>query len=287
MPTRDNFSIEDNPEIASRNYRDVHYPMVLPVHSGTKAISKQFPLPASGDLLERISIRRGEVAGLASVSLFGRNTDVDLAAAEDIWDSGGTYPFVGTATSVAVVSTSTSDTAAGAGARIIQIYGLDGDYNMVTEELTLNGTTVVNSANAFLRIYHAKVISSGASGVNVGSILGSSPGFSIPVGAGQTSMAVYTVPAGKTAYVSKVVAAISNSTGATYTTVVLNARPFGTNSVNKVYQCNLYNAGTSALTRDFDAPIVVPEKTDIWFSAATSRNDTVVNVGIDMILVDG
>lgn len=284
---RDNFKLEDSPEIASRNYGDVHYPLVKIAHSKTKEASRQFPLPASSDLLERIYIRRGEVAGIESLQKFGRNIDVDSGGEEDIWDGGSAYTFPTTATVIPVFSSSTSDTAGGAGARTVRITGLDADYNEIEEDVDLSGTTPVNTANSFLRVYRARVVDVGAGGTNIGIIFGTAPAFQIRPGAGQTNMAIYTVPAGKTGYITKISASCRNDVGTASVEVHMNLREYETGANNHKFYADLYTAGTSTLIRDFDAPIVVPEKSDVWFTATTSRNDTFVNVSFDMVLCGG
>lgn len=279
---------EDLPVAALPGSDGQNYVRVIPVNGNLRDATRQFPLPVSGDLLERISIRRGEVAGYSSVQKFGRNLDIGSASPEVIWDGGGyPYDFPAVAVSTPVVSTSTLDTSGGAGARVVEITGLDANYVVVVEEVELNGTTPVNTINEFLRIYRARVVQAGTTGVNQGDILITAPPARILAGEGQTNMAIYSVAAGHTGYVTAVQVDAANIVGAAYVSVTMKIRDGETGCINTKFHTELKTDGTSSVIRSFSAPIVLPPKTDVWFEASTSRNSTVVNVSFDMIIVGG
>ena len=71
-----------------------------------------------------------------------------------------------------VTSSSANDdgSPAGTGAQIIRILGLDADYNRIYEDVVLNGTTIVITANKFLRVFSAFVKTAGTGLVNAGDI---------------------------------------------------------------------------------------------------------------------
>ncbi len=50
---------------------------------------KDFIYTAS--LTSMLEIAKGNVPGHSTVNKFGRNTDIDTAAKEDIWDGGGLW----------------------------------------------------------------------------------------------------------------------------------------------------------------------------------------------------
>jgi hypothetical protein len=102
------------------------------------------------------------------------------------------------------------------GCRKIVIFGLDGNYAPISEEVSLNGQTIVTTAKSFLRVFGASCSNVGTSLVNLGDIhmvktgtggtyTTGAPGTltsaicKILVGYGTSGNGMYTVPAGKTA----------------------------------------------------------------------------------------
>jgi len=69
-----------------------------------------------------------------------------------------------------VISSSAADAAAGTGARTIEIYGMDYDGNPLTEIVTMNGQTAVQTANTFWRVFAGKVQTAGTGRKNAGDI---------------------------------------------------------------------------------------------------------------------
>ena len=165
-------------------------------------------LRTSGDTFSwAINISAGNVDGVSYVEKFGMNTDVD-ANKETIWDGGDIYTYIATAETVTVTSSSGSDSAAGTGARTVEVQGLNSSYEVVTETLTVGGAS---GTVEFLRVFRARVITAGTDGVNAGNVsvtsddtstvlakIGVDGTGSNAAGRGQTFMALYTIPAGKT-----------------------------------------------------------------------------------------
>lgn len=69
-----------------------------------------------------------------------------------------------------VSSSNANDAAAGTGARIITIFGVDKNYNRISEDVTLNGQTKVTSAKKFLRVFALLVKTAGTGLVNAGDL---------------------------------------------------------------------------------------------------------------------
>lgn len=152
-----------------------------------------------------LEVARGRIAKHALVRILGINADVDVGE-EDVVAFGGDQPWYASAQSLEAVSSSTDDTnSAGTGARSIRITGLNGSHAAITEDVNLNGTTAVALSNTYIGDVRAKMLTSGSGFVNAGdvTIRIASAGATVaqmPTGRGQTLAAVYTVPAGKTAY---------------------------------------------------------------------------------------
>jgi hypothetical protein len=88
----------------------------------------------------------------------------------DIWTDGGIYVFLTAAETLKVFSSSTNDTSAGTGARTLIILGLDANFDTITEFVTLNGTTAVNTSQSFMRVNGVLCLSAGSGGENEGTI---------------------------------------------------------------------------------------------------------------------
>ena len=231
-----------------------------------------------GSMYNEINIAAGLTPGYANVHKFGA-VYTTSSAYDTVWSKGGAYAFPTGASVVTVVSGSDTDSdTANTGAETITIQGLDGSYNEVEETLSLNGETDVTGNQQFLRVHRAFI----ASGVtNVGEIdikHGSDVVCYISAGMGQTQVAYYTVPAGKTAYL-KSFAATQNKNQEN--SVRMFQRPFG--GVFRVAsELNLYGSNMHTL---FTIPVKFTEKTDIDVRSYTGSNCT-VSAMFDMLLVD-
>lgn len=125
----------------------------------------------------------------------GFNSDIDSGAAEDIAPTTVNLPATAAATTI--VSASASDTAAGTGARTVEVVGLDADYKMVSETAILNGATPVNLVIHYLRILSVEVLTVGSGGSNAGqlSVKQSSTVIAlVDTGLNRTTAAVFTMP---------------------------------------------------------------------------------------------
>ena len=165
-------------------------------------------VPGSADIDFYLAVAKGDFTGYSNVSKFGRNPSVKSADYETLWDGSNLYPWPTAAETLNVVSTDANDTSAGTGARTVEIEGLDSNWDVQTETVSMNGTTNVTTTNTFLRVYRVRVVTAGSTGVNEGTITCTNTTSSNVIGQislgssgfGQSLMALYTVPAGKTAY---------------------------------------------------------------------------------------
>lgn len=206
-----------------------------------------------------LDVAKGKIPGSSVVFLSGRNAAANtLVQPSTIWNVGGAYPWSawnGGANTIYLSSDSDSDD------DHIIINGLDQNYNMITANVKINGTSSVNTGNTkFYRINSAYYQDNGA--MNVGTInlrVGSSTGTivgRIDPTYGLTSMSIYTVPAGYTAFSVFGDFSVNKGEGAE-----LNARwRFPGGGFITVYAIELYETAYSA------APLIpgaIPEKTDI------------------------
>lgn len=234
-----------------------------------------------------LQVARGQVAYHKDVFKFGNNPDVG-ASLETIWAQGGLYSYPPTASVMTVSSSSTNDASAGTGARTVTVSGLDADYNEISELVTLNGQTPVNTTKSYLRVNRMIVRSAGSGGGNAGVIYTGTGTVTSGVpanvyalingiaGSNQTLMALWTVPAGYTAYLAQY--DVSNGTSSNTPAVcklILAVRPFG-----EVFQSKDVKSLTTGMhiEETFAVPQRIEEKSDIEVRAISSS----VSVSFDI-----
>ena len=275
----------------STNYVHPDEPNILNIHKAMDYNQAGQPLlRTTGSSYDwTINISAGDVDGTSYIEKFGMNTDVD-SNKETIWDGGDIYSYVSTAETVAVTSDSVNDAVAGSGARTVEIQGLDADYNIVLETLTVGGAA---GTTEFIRVFRAKVVTAGTSGINEGTISTTSSDTSTVLaqigidgtgsnaaGRGQTFMALYTVPAGKTAYLTQwTVGCGKQNTDAIATFL---ARPEGGAWNAK----DIITVSATTYAKDYKIPLQFTEKTDIEIRAYSSVNNSLVSSTFNLLLID-
>ena len=151
----------------------------------------------------KIAVAMDKIDGWEVSRKFGMNKAVNgSGTTEDCWPPGTVRVLPTTAAVAAVSSSSTDDDAApaGTGAWTVRVSGLDENLLEVSEDVTLNGTSAVNTTQTFLRINRAFVLTAGSNETNVGDISASVGGnlqAFIDSNEGQTQQAMLTVPADK------------------------------------------------------------------------------------------
>jgi hypothetical protein len=158
-----------------------------------------------------LAIALGLVADVSFIRKFGANRDIATGSVpESIWDGGGLYPWPSSAVALEVLSASTADDAAtGQGGWTLEVQGLDANWEMQTETVTLDGQVVVTIPGTWRRVFRARVVTAGTVGINSGIITirvagGGTTLAIVEAGVGQTTMAIYTIPAGYTGYVTRI-----------------------------------------------------------------------------------
>lgn len=293
----DNVTYKDANAI-SRTIRTTEQSTVHTPHGIACALEAGVPVPVStadpmpvGEAESDIAL--GLRTGRRFVNKAGRNPLIDTSTTpQDIWTGSGLYtgfPTTGSAETLSIESSDVNDTAAGTGARTVQLIGLDSSYNEISEVVSLNGTTPVLSTLLFWRMHTANVQSAGSGGVNAGIITirhstTTANVFSkIPAGRNQSSEAVFTVPAGHTALLRRLSVFIRSANTARYADGEVWVRQFGaaprfrrpwTVNANAPYYSNIYGG------------LVLPEKTDISIRcAAVSSNNTDLLAEFDLELI--
>ena len=239
-----------------------------------------------------IPIAAGQLAGYSSVEKFGRNPNV-ATTIETVWEHGGMYEYLTTASQIFIYSASSDDGVGQIGAIKVTVQGLDENYNIISEELTVNGA---GSTLTFFRVYRAFITDAGSSGYNKGHLIissqsngagivladigGDGTGVNF-VGYGQTMLALYTVPAGKTAYVTQWT--IGNGNYNTSCSAFLRSRVPFNGFVMTTSDTMAVSGGFHV--KNYSIPLKFVEKSDIEIQAFNGGG-TIVSSTFNIILVD-
>jgi hypothetical protein len=246
--------------------------------------------PQADQLPFSFFVATDQVSTLDSVEKFGRNSDIDTAAPETIWASGGSYAYPDAAETVEIVSDDANDTSAGTGARTVMLYCLDSDWMEITQSATLNGTSAVSLATDCIRYNRMIVTSAGSGGTNAGNLTlrvesGGATRAYIVAGKAQTQLALYTVPGGKTAYLSEWFGSATAGSNGNRLVFELFARP-----LNQVFQLKhsiaIRVGGSSYFRHKFDWPLKFAAKTDLKIEGTASANNMDAHAGFSILLIN-
>jgi hypothetical protein len=227
-----------------------------------------------------LQVARNQVVGHTPVFVSGFNPTVGTSY-ETVWSEGTVYAYPASATVIKISSSDANDTAAGTGARTATIVGLDGNYNRISETVSLSGQTAVNTTNSYLRVFHLMVNTAGSGGAAAGSIYAGvgtvtsgvpATVYGVYTANGGSTACIYTVPAGYTGYIFDFLAATGCTTANAFTNIGLYNRP-----VNGVFDNTLQgrcaNGGAFAIPLNY--PLVFLEKTDLEVRASATTSSSV------------
>ena len=260
-------------------------------------------IPQNHDL--NLEIAAGTYANYKSVNKFGRTTNADAGVATDVWDQANATADddIWTAPTQARVHAIVSDndtdgkTAApnSVGARTLRVYGLTSwDAAEVSEDITLDGTTAVNTTNSYVIVHRMKVLTKGATNVNVGLITATAATdatitASILAGQGQTQMAVYGIPSTQKAYMTAYYASVLKAAAALTCAVSLLVNPEpDAELINFLvkHTNGLDTAGTSYMRHKFEPYFGITGPAIVKLQVNANKADSDVSGGFDLILVD-
>ena len=144
-----------------------------------------------------LQVSRGQITGHQAVSIFGYQSAIGNTTIP-VWENASTYTYPTSASTLTVVSSSTSDVAPAA----VLVSGLDSNFNQISEIVVLNGTTGVTTNNSYFRVNSLLMVgvASGQTS-NAGAITAkqsSNTLAQINTGIGKSQSTIYTVPAGYT-----------------------------------------------------------------------------------------
>ena len=229
-----------------------------------------------------LEVAQGLIAGYSFNHKFGAVPSMSGGGTGSIWDVNDTvYPWdaLGAGSIVNVERNDIDDNGI-----TVTVQGLDENYQSVSEDILITGPNQTGS-QLFTRVNRAFI--SGAAtnegDINIqAGVAGGTIVARISQGFGQTLMALYTIPAGKTGYVLHGTATGSSDTDASGMMMV---RYFGTGAFRIGHAFELQLRG-GQYDYTFQTPIPVPEKTDIDIRAVMRSNNKRITAAFDILLVD-
>jgi hypothetical protein len=237
-----------------------------------------------------LQVSRGQVKGHTPYFRFGHVNSVGTTA-QTLTTSvaaGATYVYPTSATVMKISSGSASDASAGTGVRTILVVGLDSNYAVISEIVTMNGQTSVNTTNSYLRILYLEILTYGSGAaaagniyVGTGTVTTGVPAViyaQIDTGYNNFSFAGYTVPAGYTAYITSYAITSQSTTANINVSASFVEREFSNGGLLAETQSTIRIMSGGNFDRHFDFPFVVEEKNDFelraWASTGAAVNVT-------------
>ena len=219
-----------------------------------------------------INVQKGLVEDFSGIQKFGYNSAVGTSY-ETVWDGNNTYTYPSSAGTATATSSSTDDNTG-----TVEIQGLDSNYDLATEILTIGGSAGTTS---FIRVFRAFLKTANTGNANVGTITITVSSISVAIiqpTYGQTLMAVYTVPRNYNAYLVQLDVGSSKD--------LENEIKF---RIKQIDNGNTWNTRSFITTRggftekNYHVPEIIEAKTDIEMRAKSSATSS-ISGGFELIL---
>ena len=221
-----------------------------------------------------LAVQKNLVTNHSGVQKFGLNTAVGSSSFETVWDGNNTYTYPSSAGTATATSSDTSSDNTGT----VEIQGLDSNYDLATETLTIGGSAGTTN---FIRVFRAIIKTANTGNANVGTItitVSSTTVAQIRAGYGQTLMCIYTVPRKYNAYLMQIDVGSSKD--------LENEIRF---IVKDISNGNVWNTKAFITTRggftekNYHVPEIIEAKTDIEMRAKSSATSS-ISGGFELIL---
>jgi hypothetical protein len=237
-----------------------------------------------------LQVGRGQIPGHSIIHVFGFNPDVDTDE-ETVWPIDGILGHPSSPTIMKISSTSAGDAAAGTGARTVLIEGVNGTGGLVTEIVTLNGQTEVNTVNTYDAIERMFVLTVGSGGKNAGLIYAGTgtvtsgvpavPYNVIGIGENNSLTGHWTCPTGYTGYLTKGSFSVGPTAGNQFVLGRLKLR--GADGITRTAAKVTVQAGSAEF--DFTYPVKISATECITATAQGSGNNASVSTYFQIVLI--
>lgn len=222
-----------------------------------------------------LGVAKGQFADISHVHKIGAVPAMSQNNTGTVWDvNDTTYPWSSWATAgtLSIPAVNASDNG-----KQVTIQGLDANYGLQNETVTVSSSGATATTNSFIRVYNVYTDGTAVGNINVQK--SAVTVARIVAGSTQTEMAIYTIPAGYTGYLLKGTTSCQDGADATGNMYV---REFG--DIFRVGHSFEVAGKGGQYTYDFGVAIKIPEKSDIDVRAKVRSNNARVTAAFDLIL---
>lgn len=213
---------------------------------------------------------------------------------EEIWDGPtANLTYLTTAATLEAISDSANDAAAGTHARKIIVQGLDSNWDLATEEITMNGLSASTATTtSFIRVFRVYVSEVGAYGnANDGNITirvssaGATQAYitkeaSPALGHGQTRMCHYTIGRGTQGFISWIDVGFASNKVVNFN-LQIRENANNTSSNFKAWRTIFHNH--ESREKNIKSPIILQPYTDIRAIATVDTGSAEVSLDYQVI----
>ena len=212
-----------------------------------------------------INVQKGLVEDFSAVGTFGYNDGISTSF-ETVSSVGGVYSYPTSATTATVTSSDTASDDTGT----VLVSGLDSNYDLASETLTIGGGA---GSVSFIRVFSARMLTANTGNANVGNLtvtVDSKTVAYVQATYGASLSAIYTIPRNKRGWI--VSASIGMSKQKEVESKILTKQISNGNVWNTVgYQTTF----AVPIYRRFEIPILVDQKSDIELRAKADATSAI------------
>jgi hypothetical protein len=219
------------------------------------------------------AVALGEYKDTTSIAKFGYNGQVGTSW-ETVWDGNNVYTYIDTASTATVTSSNSLADNGGT----VKIYGVDANYDLVDETLTIGGAAGVVE---FYRVFRVELVTATTGIANVGTItvtVDSKSAALIQPTNGQTLMCIYTVPRNVSAYLIQLdVGSSKDAENEIRVMIKQNGQVQNTK--------DFISIRGGFVTKPYSVPLYIPAESDIEIQAQSGATSA-ISAGFELILVE-
>lgn len=222
-----------------------------------------------------LQVSREQIPGHSVRNIFGTNPSIGTTFVT-AWENNTALPLLSAEQQLSIVSSDAGDTNS-----TVLLIGVDGDYNLISEAVALDGVTPVSTTQSFFRINDFLLLSGDNPAGDVTASYSATVYAKIIAGRGRNQASIFTVPAGYSFYLERIDAFTATANN---DNKIMTFRNKVTYSDGRVFNV----AQTSFLSRmDVQRRLAfkVPEKATIEFQLKMSSNTADIGVFGEGILV--
>ena len=233
-------------------------------------------------------VAAGVFPGITGVNKFGRNSNIAIGVEEEIWEGSAAYPF---ATGADITKINTTVDIANMRGEVVQIQGLDVNWVLTVQLATLdasNSTTLVTLDTPLRRVFRMKFRSAvvGTSSITLVNDADTVLYASIEPGTNQTEMAIYTVPAGFTAYMTNYFSHVNPGTNLDPTAMPIRLWETHNDAGYAPQLRHTIGQVEGNWQHEFNPYLPFGEMSDIFITAQPVGKAADVSAGFDLYLLD-